>query len=185
MGISCKADVTDEEASLRLEAKADTALVFCKNKEFDTSFCILVDMKIHSGKNRFFIWDFKKDTIMHAGLCCHGAGGESSGSQPVFSNTPGSNCTSLGKYKIGIRSYSNYGIRVHYKLHGLEKTNNNAYKRIVVLHSHNPVPDYEIYPFHLPMGYSLGCPVISNELMTTLDGLLKKAGKPVLLWIYY
>ena len=33
-------------------------------------------------------------------------------------------CSSLGKYKVGIRSYSKWGINVHYKLHGLEATNN-------------------------------------------------------------
>jgi hypothetical protein len=67
---------------------------------------------------------------------------------------------------------------------GLEASNSNAFKRIVVLHSYDPVAENEIYPEHLPMGWSLGCPVISNSLMTNIDHLLKRKKKPVLLWIY-
>jgi hypothetical protein len=108
----------------------------------------------------------------------------STGPIPVFSNENGSYCTSLGKYRIGIRSYSHYGIHVHHKMHGLEATNSNAFNRIVVLHSYYAVSETEIYPFHLSMGYSLGCPVVSDGMMTHLDGLLKKKTKPTLLWIY-
>jgi hypothetical protein len=130
------------------------------------------------------VWDFAKDTIKYESLCCHGYGRESTQSKPVFSNVEGSYCSSLGKYKIGIRSYSKWGINVHYKLHGLEKTNSNAFQRQIVLHAHTPVPDREIYPTHLPLGWSQGCPVISNEVMRNVDTLLKAAKKPVLMWMY-
>ncbi len=182
---SCQSKANDQEEANKLQAKADSAAVFCKQKGFNTDFCILIDMKIHSGKNRLFVWDFDKKAVTLSGLCCHGVGGKSTGAQPVFSNTSGSNCTSLGKYKIGARAYSNWGINVHYKMHGLESSNNNAFKRIVVLHAHTPVPENEIYPFHLPLGWSLGCPVVANKTMTSLDALLKEVKKPVLLWIYY
>ncbi len=168
----------------RLHEKADEAFAFCKQKGMNTEYCFLVDMSIHSGKNRFFVWNFKDKKVTNTGLVCHGMGKGSTPSTPVFSNTQGSNCTSLGKYKLGIRSYSQYGIHVHYKMHGLESTNSNAFKRIVVLHSYTPVPTGEIYPAHLPMGFSLGCPVVDDSLMTVLDGMLQKAKKPVLLWIY-
>ena len=96
----------------------------------------------------------------------------------------GSYCSSLGKYKVGIRSYSKWGINVHYKLHGLESTNSNAFKRYIVLHSYTPVPTLEIYPMHLPLGISQGCPVICDDAMRKVDALLKVEKKPVLLWIY-
>lgn len=167
-----------------LQAKADTALAFCKTKGMNTDFCFLIDMSIHSGKNRLFVWDFKEKKATYAALCCHGAGGKSTVSTPEFSNVPGSNCTSLGKYKLGIRSYSRWGINIHYKMHGLEPTNNNAFKRNVVFHSHSPVPGRQIYPFHLPLGWSLGCPVVANKTMEHADTLLQKVKKPVLMWIY-
>ncbi len=149
----------------------------------DTALCIMVDMSIHSGKNRIFVYDFKKKQITIEGLCAHGVGGGSTAIKPVFSNAVGSNCTSLGKYKVKGRSYSNWGINVHYKMHGLEKTNSNAFRRIVVLHSYTPVPNQEIYPQTL-FGQSAGCPVLSDGTMRKIDELLKKKKKPVLLWIY-
>ncbi|NDV77415.1 murein L,D-transpeptidase catalytic domain-containing protein [Dysgonomonas sp. 511] len=178
-------ELAEKQAAFsRLKAKADSAMVYCKTKGLNTDYCILIDFSIHSGKNRIFVWDFANDTIKYTGLCCHGYGQGSTGAKPVFSNTEGSYCSSLGKYKLGIRSYSNYGINAHYKMHGLEKTNSNAFRRIIVLHSHTPVPDHEIHPRHLPLGWSMGCPVVSNRLMKDIDALLKKEKKPLLMWIY-
>lgn len=171
----------------RLTTKAAEALSFSKENNFNTDFCILVDMSIHSGRNRMFIWDFKKDSIDHQSLCAHGAGKDdqkSTGATPLFSNVNGSLLTSLGKYKVGARAASQYGINIHYKLHGLEPTNNNAFERIIVLHSYTPVPNKEMYPVHMPMGWSAGCPVIDNETMRYLDKKLQSVEKPVLLWIY-
>lgn len=180
--------IKEEQEALRmiqcLQAKADTAKQYCIDKNFDTNYCMLVDMLVHSGKKRFFLWDFNKDTIAYSSLCCHGYGQGSNETNPVFSNILGSYCTSLGKYKTGARAYSKWGINIHYKLHGLETSNSNAFNRIVVLHSHSYVPDYEIYPNHLPLGYSQGCPVIDNYIMAILDEILKKTKKPILLWIY-
>jgi len=174
--------------STRINEKAEEALAFCRANEYNTDFCILIDMKIHSGRYRMFIYDFNTQKVERKALCAHGCGkGDktSTGDQPLFGNEEGSLLTSLGKYKIGIRSYSQWGINVHYKMHGLEPTNNNAFKRIIVLHSHTPVPAIEIYPFHLPMGWSFGCPVTDDDTMTFLDAKLKNTKKPVLLWIYY
>lgn len=177
------AQIEVEEIDL-LKIKADSALAFCKRKAMNTDFCILVDMSIHSGRNRFFVWDFKEQKVVKESLCAHGYGKGSTKDEPVFSNIEGSYCTSLGRYKIGARAASQWGIKVHYKMHGLDKTNNNAFKRWVVLHSHTPVPATEIYPQHMPLGWSQGCPVIDDSVMTYLDTEFKKVKKPVLLWIY-
>lgn len=164
--------------------KIEEAFLFCKKQKLDSGIAFFVDMRVHSGKARFFIYDFKQRKIIHTGLCCHGFGQESTCETPVFSNVSGSNCTSLGKYKTGLRAYSNWGINIHYKLHGLESTNSNAFQRLVVLHSYDLIEETEIYPSHLPLGWSMGCPVISNNLMTSIDTLLQARKKPVLLWIY-
>lgn len=167
-----------------LKPKADLTKEFCMKNGYNTDYCILIDFSIHSGKKRFFVWDFKSDSILLSSLCAHGYGKNSTASKPIFSNVEGSYCSSLGKYKIGIRSYSKWGINVHYKMHGLEPTNDNAFKRIVVLHSFEYIPEEETYPTHLPLGMSQGCPVISNETMRSIDELLKKQEKPLLMWIY-
>jgi hypothetical protein len=102
-------------------------------------------------------------------------------SKVKFSNTDNSHCTSAGKYKIGKRDYSTWGINVKYWLHGLEQTNSNAEKRIVVLHSWADVPDREIFPGYAPLSW--GCPAVSDNFMRKLDTKLQKTKKPVLLWI--
>lgn len=173
-----------QEAHDRLKSKADSALAYCRQKGFSTDYCFLIDFSIHSGKYRFFIWDFNKRDVRMSGLCAHGYGKGSTQSKPVFSNIEGSLCSSLGHYKTGARGYSNWGTNVSYKLHGLDVTNSNAFVRLVTLHAHTPIPAYEIYPQHLPLGYSQGCTVISNALMTEIDTVLKASRKPLLLWIY-
>ncbi|MDR1415631.1 MAG: murein L,D-transpeptidase catalytic domain family protein [Odoribacteraceae bacterium] len=180
------AQQTLHEQRLALRAlKVDSARQYCRLQGMNANFCILVDMKIHSGKRRFFVWDLKADTLILSSLVAHGSGGASTSSTPEFSNVPGSYCTSLGKYKVGARAPSRWGIRVHYKLHGQEPSNSNAYKRVVVLHSFDYIPTLETYPMHLPLGMSLGCPVIDNTAMTRLDDMLGRQTKPTLLWIYY
>lgn len=177
-----------DETNNRIKLKATEALDFCKKNGYNTELCVLVDMKVHSGKYRMFVWNFKEEKIDKQALCAHGCGKDdkkSTGDKPLFSNINGSHLSSLGKYKLGARSYSQWGINIHYKMHGLESTNNNAFKRIIVLHSHTPLPEKEIYPLHLPMGWSLGCPVTDNTTMKYLDDKLKSSKKPVLLWIYY
>jgi len=163
--------------------RINEALAFCQKNKMDTSIAIMVDMSIHSGKNRIFVYDFKQKKVTVEGLCAHGVGGGSTPTKPVFSNKEGSYCTSLGKYKVKGRAYSNWGIHVHYKMYGLEETNSNAFKRIVVLHSYTPVPAQEIYPQTL-FGQSAGCPVLSDGTMKKIDAMLKSKKKPVLLWIY-
>jgi len=54
--------------------KAKQALTFCRQKGYNTQYCILIDMSLPSGVNRFVVWDFKKDKIHLAGLVSHGCG---------------------------------------------------------------------------------------------------------------
>jgi hypothetical protein len=165
---------------VKLRQKAKEAYAFNLENNFNLDFCILVDFSIPSGKYRLFVWDFKLDTFINCGLCSEGSCNLPEGER--FCNTPNSYCSSLGKYKIGIRSYSIWGINIHYKLHGLEKTNSNAYDRTIVLHSYEGVGDEEIYPAENVE--SLGCPMASNEVMRYLDGKLKNQKKNVLLWMF-
>jgi L,D-transpeptidase-like protein len=170
----------------RLKSKAKLAKTYCSKNNMDLNVCILVDMQIHSGKKRFFLWSFKGDSILKSGMCSHGTCDNllnyNSDDAPQFSNVPESHCSSLGKYKLGKRGYSSFGIHINYKLHGLESTNNNAYKRIIVFHSWGIIEDEEIYPFEI--AESWGCPSVSNNFMKEMDVILKNKKKSVLFWIY-
>lgn len=171
----------------KLKSKAVEALAFVEAKDFNNNFCILVDMSLHSGVNRFFIWDFEKGEITHQFLVGHGCGNASWSSdetkdKPRFSNVDGSHLSSLGKYKLGARGKSEWGIGVKYLMHGLEESNSNALSRFIVFHSWNRMANYEVYPKGSPEGW--GCPTVSNNALKTIDPMLQKSEKPVLFWIY-
>ncbi len=169
-----------------LTNKAVEAKKYCIENNFDTTYCILIDMQIPSGKFRFFVWSFKTSTILDQGLCSHGSCGNidlPEGKElPYFTNQPNSLCSSLGKYKIGKRGWSNYGVHINYKLHGLEQTNSNAFNRVIVLHSFDKLQNEEIYPAKAIESW--GCPAISNQLLTRVDQRLSKTEQPVLMWIF-
>lgn len=187
--ISCKN--TDSESNGNLDSKDyskthQEALAFCKENNFSLSNYFLIDMSIHSGKNRFFIYDFNKNKIIDQNLVTHGSCDKfevnpTKASKAKFSNTNDSHCSSKGKYKIGKRDYSSWGINIKYWLHGLENSNKNAVDRVVVLHSWKAVSDEEIYPNYSPLSW--GCPAVSDSFMKKIDEQLKNTSKPVLLWI--
>lgn len=164
----------------------EEASTFCKENDFNEEFYFLVDLSIHSGKNRFFVYDFIAEKNIAENLVTHGScdkfeDNETKWQKVKFSNKKDSHCSSKGKYKIGKRDYSSWGINVKYWLHGLEETNKNAVERVVVLHSWSAVKNQEIYPKYSPLSW--GCPAVSNEFMKILDEKLKATDKPVLLWI--
>lgn len=179
-----KVPVVDDR---KTDLKAGEAHSFCKKNKFNTDFCILVDMSLHSGVNRFFVYDFNQKKVTQKYLVGHGCGNNSwssdeSKDHPTFSNEDGSHLSSLGKYRIGERGSSEWGINIKYLLHGLDETNGNALKRTIVFHSWNEMSDQEIFPKGSPEGW--GCPTVSNNALKSIDPLLKSSSKPVLMWIY-
>jgi hypothetical protein len=168
------------------DAIHEEAKKFVKENDFDESFYYLIDMSIHSGKNRFFIIDLNDNKITYSNLVTHGScdqleTNETKWEKAKFSYKINSHCSMKGKFKIGARDYSSWGINVKYWLHGLEKTNHSAVDRVVVLHSWSAVSNDEIHPKYSPLSW--GCPAVSNEFMKKIDKQLKNSKKPVLLWI--
>jgi hypothetical protein len=166
---------------LRLSKKALQASNYIAENGFNENHCFLLDMRIPSGENRFFVCNLDKDSVEIAGLVTHGSGLSNNSNTPVFSNTPNSNCTSLGKYKIGKSYYGKFGLA--YKLYGLDKTNSKAFDRFVVLHAHDCVPNDEVAPLNICESW--GCPTVSPVFLTQLKGYLEVSSKPMMLWIYY
>lgn len=166
--------------------KHTEALAFCKKKQYCEDYYFLVDLSVHSGKKRFYVYDFKQKKIIESNLVTHGscdalATNDTKYEKAKFSNKNDSHCSSAGKYKVGKRDYSSWGINVKYWLEGLEDTNSNARERVVVLHSWDAVANEEIYPQYTPLSW--GCPAVSDDFMQKLDTKLQKTEKPVLLWI--
>lgn len=168
-------DVTFKKA----RGKAREALTYARQKQFNTRVCFLVDMSIESGQNRFFVYDLIRDTLQNAGLVTHGRCNEDWLEGRKYGNTVGCGCSSLGKYKIGISYQGRFGLA--FKLHGLEKTNDKAFARFVVLHSHSCVPETEVTE---EICQSDGCPTVSPGFLQQLKPIIQESRKPVLLWIY-
>jgi|GEM_PF-4363527 len=119
-----------DKVSERLISHAGEAKQFVTKHRFNNSLCLLIDMSIESGKNRFFVYDLKKDSVLNAGLVTHGRCNKWLTGRK-YGNDPGCGCTSLGKYKIGYAYKGRFGLA--YKLNGLDATNSNAFKRYVVV----------------------------------------------------
>jgi len=148
--------------------------------EMSTEYCFLVDMSLPSGRNRFFIYDLKKNSVINSGLVSHGSCNETFLARPKFSNESKSGCSSLGKFKVGEFYTGKYG--KSFRLYGLDNCNSNAYKRAVVIHGYDCVPDEEIYPRVLCN--SLGCVMVSYKFFDGISRLIRKSEKPIVLWIY-
>ena len=163
----------------KIQSKAKESRRFGSVEGFNTNICFLVDMSLPSGSNRFFVYDLNKDSILKKGLVTHGRCNLDWLEGRKYDNKVGGGCTSLGKYKIGNSYSGRFGLA--FKLHGLEKTNNRAFERFVVLHSHSCVPETETTS---EICQSDGCPTVSEGFLQQLSPLIKQSGKPVLLWIF-
>lgn len=152
---------------------------FCIKNNYNTHYAFIADMQLHSGKNRFFVYDFEKDTIVNAGLIAHGSCNNYYLEKAKFDNAVGCGCSSLGKYKISYSYNGRFGKA--FKLVGLENTNSNAFERCVVLHAYSCVPNSETYP--QPICNSLGCPMVSYQYLEILSQYISQSNKPVILQI--
>lgn len=168
----------------RLKRQADKIREYAESNDFSMEYCFLVDMSIPSGKNRFFVYNMRKDSLEFSALVSHGFGStikDGTGTDNlVFSNMPYSFKTSLGKYKVGKPYKGQYGLS--YKLYGLDTTNNRALERAIVLHADEHVPVAETYPAKIYQ--SAGCPTVSPNFLTILGSFIKSSKKPILMWIY-
>jgi hypothetical protein len=170
---------SNNRVKLLLKDQATSILPFVRKNNYNTSLCFLVNMNIASGTNRFFVYDLKKDSVTDAGLVTHGRCNENWLSGRKYDNKIGCGCTSLGKYRIGKPYQGRFGLA--YKLHGLDTTNSNAFKRFVVLHAHDCVPEEQVDPY--PICQSDGCPTVSPAFLKKLASIIDASPKPILLSI--
>lgn len=160
------------------EIKSFTA----STRGYSNKIAFLVDMKIKSGRNRFFVYDLQNDKILDQGLVAHGSGSETGikGDILQFSNVPESNCTSLGRY--GVEKSYNGVFGKAFRLSGLDQTNNNAMKRAIVLHRYKEVPDEEKEYYIIN---SHGCPMVSEVFFKRLEKVIDSSDSKIMLYIYY
>ena len=143
--------ITGHSTPRDLDERAEEALEYCKENGYGTEYCLLVDYGRHSGRVRFFLWDFEKETPVLKSLCAHGYGKGSTVRKPVFSNEVGSFCSSLGHYGVGKeKTMSKPKRRKALLLYGKDKTNSNALRRGILIHPVS-LPNFSIYLFLIPV----------------------------------
>lgn len=107
---------------------------------------IYVDFGKGSGINRLYIYDIPNRKILYKCKVLNGKGGNNK-----FSNKVGSNCSSLGLYKLLEESRMSNGYKC-IRLKGLSSTNSNALKRGIVIH---PSILASCIPFQFPGNFPL------------------------------
>lgn len=159
----------------------DVKDILKSNAAYNAKIAFLVDMQIKSGKYRFFVYDLVKGEIIDQGLVAHGSGSETNIRGDLkFSNEPNSRSTSLGRYSVG-RAYKGMFGKA-YKLAGLDKTNSNAEKRAIVLHSYSAVPS-EQQDYYITN--SQGCPMIGEDFFKRLEKIIDASKSRIILNISY
>lgn len=178
--IHVKKELEPKNATIeKLKKKSVDAIDFTRKNGYNESICFLIDMTLPSGQDRFFVYNLAKDTIQSSGLVTHGRCNEMWLEGRKYSNVPGCGCSSLGKYKIGYSYNGTFGLA--FKLYGLDKTNDNAFIRYVVLHAHECVPESKVQD---EICQSDGCPTVSPNFLQELKPIIKGSSKPILLWIF-
>lgn len=120
-----------------IDDKAKELEAYCCRNGYNTDYAILVDFSRHSLQRRLYVYDFNKDKVIMRSLCAHGLGGESNIFRGDFSNRPGSNCSSLGHYRVGRnRKMYNHPKIPAFELHGLNGSNSNSLSRGILIHPH-------------------------------------------------
>ena len=182
---SSKPYFKDEPNSLELERinyQIDGIKTMINNNpKYNSKIAFFVDMKIPSGKNRFFVYDLVNNKILDQGLVAHGSGSETGVKGSLkFSNVPNSNCTSLGRYSIGKNYQGIFGKA--YRLAGLDETNSKAMERAIVLHHYSAVP-YEEQDHYISRSH--GCPMVNEQFFKRIEKIIDTSKSNILLNIYY
>lgn len=167
-----------------LEIRAEKALQYAHRKGLNDNYCLFLDYSIPSGKPRLFVWSFQESRVVYSGYAMHGPGKGSTAESPVFSNVPGSNCSSIGRFEVTRKRGQRN--RTGYRLNGLEHSNSSAFSRGIMIHSSRWV-DYNRWRKYIPLNEKscLGCVTVSTRDMNYINRLVGKEEGNLLLWSYY
>ncbi|MDO9183019.1 MAG: murein L,D-transpeptidase catalytic domain family protein [Bacteriovorax sp.] len=126
----------------------------------------VIDFKQHNSKERFYIIDLNTGHVDKY-LVAHGKNSDPDydGNATIFSNTSGSEASSVGFYLTAETYEGNHGYSL--KLDGLSNTNSNARSRSIVMHPADYVaPGSKI-------GRSWGCPAVEPRYSVQIIDQLK------------
>ena len=166
-----------------IEERAEKALAFARDHNINDHYTLFVDYGIPSGTPRLFVWDHHQKKIISSTYVMHGPGGGSTDECPKFSNRPGSECSTLGRFLVTKR----HGIQNKrgFRLKGLDIDNKTAYGRGLMIHGSRWV-DTHCWKRYIPLRAQScsGCVTVSSRGMNYLYTLINNEEKPMLLWSF-
>ena len=157
----------------------DKRVKFTKTVKFSSPTNVaIIDFSLPSTARRFFLINLQTGKVDRF-YTAHGKGsGNKTAYATKFSNTPDSLQTSLGFYLTGDVYQGSYGDTL--RLYGLDRSNDNAYNRDIVMHGAwyvgedfiKSINDQTKKPYGR-LGVSWGCPAVSLSLAPKIISILK------------
>jgi hypothetical protein len=141
----------------------DANLSKIKNKNY----IVVIDFKQHNSKKRFYLINMQSGDVERY-LTAHGKNSDPDydGYATKFSNTSGSNMSSVGFYLTAETYNGDNGYSL--RLDGLSSTNSNARSRAIVIHGASYVREASL------IGRSYGCPALevryAADVINTIKG---------------
>lgn len=174
----------DHKEYKTIEERAEKALEFARKHHMNEHYALFVDYSIPSGTPRLFVWVFQQKKIVATTYVMHGPGKGSTDKRPVFSNEPGSECSSLGRFLV-TKEHGN-SLKCSFRIKGLDPDNQTAYARGLMIHGSTYL-DGHCWMRYIPLHRTScqGCVTISSRGMDYLWRLVNNEKKPLLLWSYY
>ena len=144
----------------------------------DANYLCIVNFGKHSGEERFFIYNVRNNKYEYSGLVQHGNGKGNTASKPKFSNVIGSNCSSLGLYKITCKdNMHSWPGAPCFRMVGLDSTNSNAMARGILIHPSltRTLMPFEVWGLDMPLTWeSQGCFAVSCNTMYEINKRFKR-----------
>lgn len=172
-----KYDYVDPKREVPTKAleKALTYYDVYYNKIANKNYVTVIDFTQNSNSKRMYVIDMKSGLVTRY-LVSHGKGSDPShtGMAKKFSNVEGSNMSSIGMYVTGGEYSGKHGRSM--RLVGLEKTNDQAMNRAIVVHG-----AWYVDPQYKPLGRSQGCPAVEEKYINTIVTQLK-GGSVYYIW---
>lgn len=171
--------VVQPERVSALVKKGLSQLPWLKRTGYSQRFILLADLSLPMNEYRLFLVDLEKHKVLLRSVMAHGSGRGSTIEEAVCSNEPGSNCSSLGRYRFGANYNGRWGNS--FRLHGLDPGNNRALQRAIVFHYYQYMTDD---PESGSLYYSQGCPMVPKSTYLKVKKIVESESQPLVLWIY-
>ena len=162
---------SNQGKAVKVKSKDKDGKIVIKEIQVRQEVAAVIDYSIPSDKRRLYVMHFKTGIVSKH----HIAHGKGSGVRfaTKFSNVDMSKMTSLGLYVTGSKYIGGHGASL--KLHGVDKTNDNAAARDIVMHGAKYVSE-DFVKRTGRLGRSWGCPAVSESLMKKMIGYLQDGG---------